>query len=143
MGEGKRDNLYSDMHAAMRGHGAGAGGGAGVRAIEEGARLVAAPPGAPARAPLGSGAWDGEGAPTVEREREEGEPAVGRGREEGESLVSGQDGAAVGGLDMQWDPADDVSPGGLAVVLQMPRGNLETVRPRALVLAAVATALDV
>ena len=33
-------------------------------------------------------------------------------------------------------------PGDTQVVLQMPRGNLEAVRPRALVLPAVAAALD-
>jgi hypothetical protein len=35
-----------------------------------------------------------------------------------------------------------VPPGGVQAVLQMPRGNLEAVRPRALVLPAVAAALD-
>ncbi|KAK9834184.1 hypothetical protein WJX81_006434 [Elliptochloris bilobata] len=39
MGEGKCENLYSDMHAAMRGRGADNGIGAHTRAVEEGARL--------------------------------------------------------------------------------------------------------
>lgn len=35
-----------------------------------------------------------------------------------------------------------ISPGGVQAVLQMPRGNLETVNPRPLVLTAVAAALQ-
>lgn len=79
LGEGRRDNHYTDMHAAMRGHGTTAPSGniLKARAVEQGSKIVAAPP-------------------------------------------------------------DDIF-----VVLELPRGNLETIYPRSLVLPAVAAAVQV
>ena len=79
MGEGQRDNHYTDMHAAMRGHGTlvPSGNILKARAVEHGSRIVAAPP-------------------------------------------------------------DEIF-----VVLELPRGNLETIYPRSLVLPAVAAAVEV
>lgn len=79
LGEGQRANHYTDMHAAMRGHGTilPSGNILKARALEQGSRIVAAPP-------------------------------------------------------------DDIY-----VVLELPRGNLETIYPRSLVLPAVAAAVQV
>ena len=79
MGEGRKENHYTDMHAAMRGHGTTAPSGniLKARAVEQGSKIVAAPP-------------------------------------------------------------DDIF-----VVLELPRGNLETIYPRSLVLPAVASAIQV
>ncbi|KAK9808650.1 hypothetical protein WJX72_001296 [[Myrmecia] bisecta] len=76
-GRGKHDNLHTAMHAAMRPAGANGSKDVNIRAVEQGSRLVAAPP--------------------------------------------------------------DL----MLVVMQMPRGNLEAVYPRALVLAAIAERLEV
>jgi len=161
LGEGKHDNLYRDMHAAMRGRGAAVDAGAAARAVEDGARLVAAPPGAPpagASSPAPAEPLAGPGGP----------PHDGRVGEPPRAAASAADaGAAAGaaGADDRAADAREPEPGGapagaahggraeegpeapaadgLGVVLQMPRGNLETVRPRALVLPAVAAALDV
>lgn len=77
LGAGKRDNLYTAVHAAMRPKGAQQARDVTVRAVEQGSRLVAAPP---------------------QSSR---------------------------------------------VVLQMPRGNLEGICPRVLVLAGIADHLQV
>ncbi|DBA88250.1 hypothetical protein WJX77_011440 [Trebouxia sp. C0004] len=77
LGAGKYDNLYTAMHAAMRPQGAQGARDITIRAVEQGARLLAAPP------------------------------------------------------------------DGVRVVLQMPRGNLEGICPRVLVLAGIAAHLQV
>lgn len=76
LGAGKYDNLYTAMHAAMRPQGAQGVRDVTIRAVEQGARLLAAPP------------------------------------------------------------------HGVRVVLQMPRGNLEGICPRVLVLAGIAAHLQ-
>lgn len=76
VGAGKYDNLYTAMHAAMRPQGAQGARDVTVRAVEQGARLLAAPP------------------------------------------------------------------HGVRVILQMPRGNLEGICPRVLVLAGIAAHLQ-
>lgn len=76
LGAGKYDNLYTAMHAAMRPQGAQGARDVTIRAVEQGARLLAAPP------------------------------------------------------------------HGVRVVLQMPRGNLEGICPRVLVLAGIAAHLQ-
>ncbi len=76
LGAGKYDNLYTAMHAAMRPQGAQGARDITIRAVEQGARLLAAPP------------------------------------------------------------------HGVRVVLQMPRGNLEGICPRVLVLAGIAAHLQ-
>ena len=76
VGAGKYDNLYTAMHAAMRPQAAQGARDVTVRAVEQGARLLAAPP------------------------------------------------------------------HGVRVVLQMPRGNLEGICPRVLVLAGIAAHLQ-
>lgn len=76
LGAGKHDNLYTAMHAAMKPLGAQGARNVTIRAVEQGARLLAAPP------------------------------------------------------------------HGVRVVLQMPRGNLEGICPRVLVLAGIAAHLQ-
>ena len=77
LGAGKLENLYTAMHAAMRPQGAEGARDVTVRHVEQGARLLAAPP------------------------------------------------------------------HGVQVILQMPRGNLEGICPRVLVLAGIAAHLQV
>lgn len=77
LGAGKFENLYTAMHAAMRPQGAQGAKDVTVRQVEQGARLLAAPP------------------------------------------------------------------HGVRVILQMPRGNLEGICPRVLVLAGIAAHLQV
>lgn len=163
LGEGKHDNLYRDMHAAMRGRGAAVDAGAAARAVEDGARLVAAPPGAPpagASSPAPAEPLAGPGGPP--HDGRDGEPprAAASAADAGAAAgAAGADdraadarepepggapaGAAHGGGAEEGPEAEAPAADGLGVVLQMPRGNLETVRPRALVLPAVAAALDV
>ena len=47
LGEGRKRNYYTDMHLAMRGHGASLPSAniLRARAVEQGSRIVAAPPG--------------------------------------------------------------------------------------------------
>ena len=136
--------MYTDMLAAMRGRGGNSNGAsAHARVVEDGARLVAVPPGSlpkppampagpsEARAGLGRGAAAQVGG-AGDSSRPDGAP----GR------VAEQGSAERGSPEGEEDEDLDAPLGGLAAVLQMPRGNLEAVRPRALVLPAVACALD-
>ncbi|KXZ43844.1 hypothetical protein GPECTOR_79g123 [Gonium pectorale] len=125
-GHRREGEMQAAMHAAMRPHAATAASrDVAVRAVEAGAVLVACPAGAAAPA-------DADGAPA---------PAAGAcGAAAG--VASAPEAAAVGGgaAGSTLRPLSErisTTP----VVLQMPRGNLEGVAPRGLVLAALLGAL--
>ena len=140
--------MYTDMLAAMRGRGgtSSSGASAHARVVEDGARLVAVPPGPPTGAPS---------APVAPTDAKAG-PARGAAAQTGDAGDSSRANGAPGGAaelgsaeqgreeeeEEEADEDADAPLGGLAAVLQMPRGNLEAVRPRALVLPALVGALD-